>query len=212
MEGEEKSTALDAFNKARGDGTKQDTQEEYVKRLEESVAKFQDFACGVSNVVWGGELGWERADGLKKLLKEVVGIVQKHNKRKNEPTHLSIKVKPRYWEDATVNGVEDEEGFLIPLRLFDIWRIVIDIKTGRINDWPYGKKASIHYKVCDDGEYWLTNADLEPIFKLNDSYVPDFLSIGDNGCGDYIILEIDEEGNIDGWRTPDVTMDEWERV
>jgi len=31
-------------------------------------------------------------------------------------THLKVKCGARYWEDATVNGVEDTEGLLIPLR------------------------------------------------------------------------------------------------
>ena len=72
---------------------------------------------------------------------------------------LRLSAGARYWEDATVNGVEDDEGTLIPFREGDYWCPIIDIDSGTIDNWPKGMTASIHYKVCDDGEYWLIAED-----------------------------------------------------
>ena len=117
-----------------------------------------------------------------------------------EITTLEVRAGVRYWEDATVNGVDDVEGKLIPFRDGDYWCPVIDIDTGIIKDWPSGTTASIHYKVCDDGRYWLKNDDDACILSIEDDYVPDILFPKESGYGDYIILDVDENGHIDGWR------------
>jgi hypothetical protein len=123
---------------------------------------------------------------------------------------IEVSAGVRYWEDATVNGAEDTDG-KIPLRLGDTWEPVIDLRTGAIKDWPAGTTASVHYKVCDAGLYWLQDQDGKRIAKWRDYYVPDdFLCPCTNGYGDYIILEIDTDGKINGWRNPGVDDDEWE--
>ena len=108
---------------------------------------------------------------------------------------LLIDAGVRYWEDATVNGVEDEDGELIPCRFGDRWKPIIDIETGIILNWEIDITAKVHYKVCDDGEYWLMDENDYQITKAKGYYVPDFL--GD--MGDYIILEIDKTGLIKDW-------------
>lgn len=126
------------------------------------------------------------------------------------PSLLCVAAEVRYWEDATVNGVEDEEGDLIPCRVDDLWIPVIDINEGRVLCWPGDKKASIHYKVCDAGEYWLADASGKKVAKWKGHYVPDaFLCVGDRGYGDYIIMEVDEDGKIKGWKVPQIKSDEW---
>ena len=75
-------------------------------------------------------------------------------KKEFEVETLLIDANVRYWEDATVNGVSDDDGDLIPCREGDSWRPIINIDSGLITNWEKGKDASIHYKVCDDGEYW----------------------------------------------------------
>jgi len=112
---------------------------------------------------------------------------------------LEVRACARYWEDATVNGVEDTEGTLIPFRDGDYWCPIIDIDNGIIKDWPDGMTAQIHYKVCDDGSYWLKNEDDAVILSIEDDYVPKMLCPKENGYGDYIILDIDGYGKIDGW-------------
>lgn len=112
-------------------------------------------------------------------------------------THIKLKCGARYWEDATVNGVEDVDGDLIPLRVGEYWCPIIDLKTGVIQDWPQGTKAEVHYKCCDDGEYWLLADEYE--YKYKGYYVPKLLDITREGYGDYVIFTIDENGKIANW-------------
>lgn len=66
----------------------------------------------------------------------------------------------------------------------------------------------MHYKVCDDGIYSLIGENNSLIHKQN-SYVPDFLAIDDDGYGDYIILKIDENGFIQNWDKSNIDFEEF---
>ncbi len=112
---------------------------------------------------------------------------------------LHVHAGVRYWEDATVNGVEDESGDLIPCRNGDYWEPRINIETGEIVNWKHGVKADIHYKVCDDGKYTLKDTEGNNIISKED-YVISSLSINDEGYGDYIIMTVDENGIIKDWK------------
>jgi len=116
-----------------------------------------------------------------------------------EITTIEVRAGVRYWEDATVNGEDDINGTLIPFRDGDYWCPVIDIDSGVIKDWPEGMTAYIHYKVCDDGNYWLKNEDGACILAIEDDYVPKMLCPKENGYGDYIIMDVDGDGKISGW-------------
>ncbi len=115
-----------------------------------------------------------------------------------EVKYLSCACGVRYWEDATVNGVEDEDGTLIPFRQGSDWAPVIDVDAGVVVDWPHGTVADIHYKVCDDGAYTLESADKVAIKHIF-GYVPSIMCPGGNGYGDYVIMSIDENGKIKDW-------------
>lgn len=116
----------------------------------------------------------------------------------------------RYWEDATVNGVEDVEGSLIPCRQKDRWKIVIDLENGQIIGWPKGTVADVHYKVCDDGKYLITPKQGTQIWEYKGDYVPDsLLCIGERGYGDYVILKIKDDGKIEGWSAPTLDPNDW---
>jgi hypothetical protein len=117
--------------------------------------------------------------------------------------YLKVSAKVRYWEDSTVNGEEDIDGDLIPLRCGDCWCPVIDIETGIILNWKIGTVASISYKVCDGGEYWLVD-DNGIEYKYPGDYVPKCLDIDDDGYGDYIYMDIDENGKIEDWKIIDI--------
>lgn len=120
-------------------------------------------------------------------------------------TKLKARIGARYWEDATVNGVEDTEGDLIPLRNGDDWCITIDLESGVIQDWPQGTTANVHYKCCDDGDYWLL-ADDGTELKYPGYYVPRILDLTKEGFGDYVIMDIDENGKIANWpKTHDIS-------
>jgi hypothetical protein len=110
----------------------------------------------------------------------------------------TIEVRAQvYWEDATINGVEDTEGTLTPCREGDLWCPVIDIDSGIILNWTKGVKADIHFKVCDRGSYYLKDADGNVVLSRENDYVPNSLIPGE--YGDYIIMTIDEDGKISNW-------------
>lgn len=112
---------------------------------------------------------------------------------------LVVEAGARYWEDATVDGVEDENGDLIPCRDGDYWKPIIDLETGIITNWTQGVTADIYYKVCDDGTYKLLDVDGNEVVSI-DGYVPDIMCPNGEGFGDYIIMKVGENGKIDNWK------------
>lgn len=123
---------------------------------------------------------------------------------------IEVSAEVRYWDDARINGKEDTDGTLIPLKEGLLWHPVIRLADGIIMDWPNGTEADIHYKVCDQGEYWLQNDARQRVAKWCGDYVPnDFLCHGDKGYGDYIIFKVDGDGKILNWKTPDIIMQNW---
>ena len=127
---------------------------------------------------------------------------------------IEVSAFVRYWEDAKVNGIRDNDGTLIYGReqdgQDDVWHIRINLAEGRIQGWPEGDTADIHYKVCDAGLYWLLDADGQRIAKWSGHYVPSaFLCHGDSGYGDYIIFNVDEGGIIKEYSRPDVDPEMW---
>lgn len=118
--------------------------------------------------------------------------------------YLFVEAGVRYWEDAIIDGIPDNDGN-IPCRDGDCWKPLININTGKIVNWTQGVKASIHYKVCDNGTYKLLDINMELIKKIRD-YVPKMLSPKVEGWGDYITMDIDSDGQISNWR---IILDEF---
>jgi hypothetical protein len=119
--------------------------------------------------------------------------------------YIEVSAGVRYWEDATINGQEDTYGTLTPIKRGDRWCPVIRLADGLIADWPLGVVADIHFKVCDDGEYWLLDETKRRIGKWAGYYVPNaFLCHGDTGYGDYIIMKVDAEGFVYDWSEPKI--------
>jgi len=114
-------------------------------------------------------------------------------------THLKVKYGARYWEDASVNGICDAEGKLIPFRVGDYFCPTIEIETGKIVDWPQGTTAEIHYKGCDDGSYWLVDSEKNE-YKYQGDYLPNILDVTRESYGDYLILSVNENGIIANWK------------
>lgn len=112
--------------------------------------------------------------------------------------YCQLKVEPRYWEDSTVDGVEDVDGDLIPCREGDLWCPLINIETGEIINWSRGTTANIHYKVCDAGSYYLQDENYKTLLSIEDDYVPNSLIPGE--YGDYIVMNVDINGNIKEWK------------
>ena len=125
-------------------------------------------------------------------------------KKEVEISTLIVDAGVRYWEDATVNGVEDTTGTLIPCRVGDRWQISIDIETGIITNWPKGVTAKTHYKVCNDGIYKLADKDGN-VLLTKEGYVPNILEVSRDSYGDYLILNIGDNGKISNWNNnPDI--------
>jgi hypothetical protein len=117
-----------------------------------------------------------------------------------EAVTLHVEADVRYWENATVNGKEDSEGTLIPCRDKSQWKPVINIDQGKIINWAQGIEASVHYKVCDEGNYFVKDKDGNTLLSIEDHYVPSIMCPTENGYGDYIIMEIESDGMIKNWK------------
>jgi hypothetical protein len=117
---------------------------------------------------------------------------------------LHVNVIPRFIEDAYINGERElEDNPKMPFLTSDFlgdyqWDINIDIDKGLIENWPTDVKASIHYKVCDEGFYEIFDEKGEKLGDFN-GYVPHIMCPKKPGYGDYIIMDIDENGIIQDW-------------
>lgn len=138
------------------------------------------------------------ASKLEESISEVCNYFRLQKKNPIKITTVRVNAFVRYWEDALVNGKEDVNGTLIPCREEDIWMPIIDLKTGKIKNWKIGATAKVHYKICDEGIYIFLDEDGEVVYNL-EGYVPSLLCPKENGYGDYIIMDVDENGQIDGW-------------
>jgi hypothetical protein len=124
------------------------------------------------------------------LVKQEVNIVTLH-----------VAAQVRYWDDSTVNGEEDsEDGKLIPCKEGELWCPIINVDSGVITNWEQGKKAEIHYKVCDAGSYYLRDAEGKTVLQIEQDYVPKMLCPAESWDSDYIIMTVDENGLIEDWK------------
>ena len=118
--------------------------------------------------------------------------------------YFRANVSPVSFEDGDVNGEsDDDDNPRIPCIDKDgRWNILIDIKDGKILNWEKGTTAEVYYKVVDDGIYTVYDNNMN-VVKEKDGYVPKIMDFNDRdgsyGFGDYLGLEIDENGNIIDW-------------
>ena len=114
---------------------------------------------------------------------------------------IRIVAGVRYAEDASVNGVDEDNEkpvmpFLVKSKQYPDewdWDITIDVEAGSIDNWPKGMTAKTWYKVCDCCKVCAEGK------KDYYEYVPKFLSIWSEGFGDYVYLEVGEDGVIKDW-------------
>jgi hypothetical protein len=111
----------------------------------------------------------------------------------------------RYWGSGEVDGAEDDEDNpTIPCVSEKYgekrWDITIDIKDGRVINWPKGTSASVYYKVVDDGYYIAYDRNMNVIKEI-DGYVPEIMAFDDEGYGygDYVSLTINDDGYVVDW-------------
>ena len=126
-------------------------------------------------------------------------------KKEVEITTLVVEANVRYWEDSTIDGVEDIDGNLTPCRVGEIWNPIINFDDGKIKNWKQGVSASVHFKVCDAGNYHLQDVDGNNVLSIKQDYVPTILCPKGGGYGDYIIMDIDKDGFIQNWKNKDIS-------
>ena len=129
-------------------------------------------------------------------------------KKEVEVRYLKAECNVRYWEDCRVNGKEDTDGDLIPMRSGDIWEILIDLDFGIIIGWPNTVEADVHYKVVDSGKYTLLDSEKSFVSEI-DGYVPGIMCPGDDGYGDYVIMKIGKDGVIQDFDFNN-NLEEWQ--
>lgn len=135
-------------------------------------------------------------------------------KQKVSVKYLQADCGVRYWEDGRVNGEEDTDGSRIPCRKGSAadndslgggdWCPTIDLETGKIEGWPEGTTADVHYKVCDDGAYHLLDENREVVKSIS-GYVPSIMCPEGDGYGDYVIMKIGPDGTIEKWNGTDLS-------
>lgn len=134
---------------------------------------------------------------------------------------IMVDTGVRYWNDSKVNGNDDVDLYetkgdgspLMPCAsqikvepescIYSDhwrWRPIINIETGQIKNWQKGVTANVHYKVCDDFACCFADGSSVSIAEY-DGYVPSFMCTKGEGYGDYIIMDIDENGFIQNWNS-----------
>lgn len=128
-----------------------------------------------------------------------------------DATTILVNANVRYWEDGRINGVRDGTDCPnMPCAVkgdkYYHWMPIIDIETGQIRNWREGTTAEIHYKVCDEFECRIIDekGGVRCLIKDYEGYVPEFMCPKDRGYGDYIIMDIDENGYIQDWDKDEV--------
>jgi hypothetical protein len=119
-------------------------------------------------------------------------------KKEVNAKYIAVAAGVRYWEDATINGVQDVDGKM-PCRSSNSWCPVIDVETGKIDLWTTGVTANISYKVSDQCSFNLLDENFEILWEGESGYVPKILSPAGQGYGDYIYMSINQEGFIEDW-------------
>ena len=140
----------------------------------------------------------ENEDIINKLFDYSQKLITKEKKVSRIKT-LEVKVIIYEGKGIIINGVDDYKGRLIPCRIGDFWCPVIDIDSGIITNWECGKRADIYLKVCDEGSYYIKDENGKTVMFL-DGYVPEMMCPKESGYGDYIIMDIDENGLIGKWK------------
>lgn len=114
---------------------------------------------------------------------------------------IVIDIAPRYVGDSDDDDMPTDFPGLNETK--DNWRAVVGVDTGIIEGWPIGEKRTMHVKVCDDGIYALYDSEGNQVARKN-GYVPHGIVPG--SYGDYVELDIDENGVITNWpKTPDLS-------
>lgn len=112
-----------------------------------------------------------------------------------------VTVDVRYIEVIAPVRCDDD----LPFIYGDIWRVKIELESGRIVNCPEGQDARVFMKIRDSGTYRLLDYCGEEHIVRN-WYVPSFFP-GDH-WGDYIIFDV-KNGVIQDWSVTKDALAEW---
>lgn len=142
---------------------------------------------------------------------EIGGNVTEHTAN-DAATYLRFRMDIDYWlEEVSWNGevyeffdgndsLNEWKQEWKELIIDNMFELLIDVRTGKISNWPQGKTASFRtVKIVDNGEYTLLNAEKKRICGYT-GYVPECLSIEEKGWGDYLEFEVGSNGIIHNWK------------
>lgn len=127
---------------------------------------------------------------------------------KSQPVYIKAVLPTRFPQDSRLNGEwDDEHNPKMPLTtksVGDDWAghtmtLVIDIESGKVQDWNEGDVADINNKVVDMGVYSILNKDGAEITVIEGDYVPKALQIGSYPDGDYVEITIQADSYIKKW-------------
>lgn len=106
--------------------------------------------------------------------------------------------------ELAVRYDDEDISYDFPMRKGDLWKAKVELDTGKIVDWPAGKSGDLYMKVCDEGTYTLLDDAGQKVAAIEQNYVPHGVVPGK--YGDYVDLEISEDGTITNWpRKPDLS-------
>ena len=137
------------------------------------------------------------------------------NEKKIDLGFVKLKSFVRDWCNFLINGENDNETIKnIPFRENDYWCPTIDVDEGKIVNWPLGIKLDVLAKTCDENKIYFCDKNMNKITWFDEEekdtidcyegYVPDFLDTIGDGCGDYIQLNINEDGKIKNWNKEEI--------
>lgn len=166
-------------------------------RIQEIQARVKEIDNIISSLT-------EERENLVKERKKLDGTADLPEYLVNGKAVKYIEAKFSAWpfEDACVNG--QNEAFEHPrIPGADLstgnWVIEVDVHTGKITGWPEGIKAETFYKSRDMNEFTLLDEDRNQI-AWSEGYVPEIFDINGTSFGDYVELNINDKGFIEGWR------------
>lgn len=110
---------------------------------------------------------------------------------------LEVMVPIRDREGFIINGVECEDGSLVPFSEGDNWCPRIDLDEGEVIGWPSNAEADIQAYVGDAGSYYLIDECEGYMESFEEVAVPRMLS---GGTRNSIVMKIDKDGKIANWK------------
>lgn len=134
-------------------------------------------------------------------------------RKEQEVRYLKCHLYVRYFEDVEISTIPNiKENSNPPMFGFKHDEEVkayyldwmINLNEGKIVDWNSDgtlKDDTIvktHYKVVDQGIYWLLDEDKSELCKTS-GYTPKILGQDEDGFGDYVYLTILPDGKIKDW-------------